>query len=72
MPPQVATTLTTPAPMNVPYTPSVEASTAAATAASALPATWGTLRSMRFFSSVPESGLSLMPSPCSPFCSVLH
>ncbi|MBH5337393.1 hypothetical protein IHE55_22565 [Streptomyces pactum] len=38
-PPAVATTLTTPAPMIVPYTPSREASTAAVTAASALPAT---------------------------------
>ncbi|SCD68355.1 hypothetical protein GA0115253_101415 [Streptomyces sp. Termitarium-T10T-6] len=46
-PPQVATTLITPAPAIVPYTPNCEASTAAATAATALPATCGRLRSMR-------------------------
>ncbi len=46
-PPQVATTLITPAPAMVPYTPSCEAATAAATAATALPATCGRLRSMR-------------------------
>ncbi|WP_157839151.1 hypothetical protein [Streptomyces flavidovirens] len=39
VPPLVATTLTTPAPMIVPYTPSLDASTAATTAATALPAT---------------------------------
>lgn len=39
VPPQVAITLTRPAPMIVPYTPSFEASTAATTAANALPAT---------------------------------
>ncbi|QZZ30686.1 hypothetical protein [Streptomyces sp. ST1015] len=56
-PPQVAITLTTPAPRIVPYTPKDEASFAASTAANALPATCGTLR----------SGLSRMPGPNLPF-----
>ncbi|MER7841768.1 hypothetical protein ABTY98_39260 [Streptomyces sp. NPDC096040] len=75
-PPQVATTLTTPAPTIVPYTPKQDASLAATTAATALPATWGTLRSIRFelpFTSSPipvsspEPGLSRIPEPCLPF-----
>ncbi|OKJ80078.1 hypothetical protein AMK32_27750 [Streptomyces sp. CB01883] len=64
MPPQVATTLTTPAPRIVPYTPKYEASLAATTAARALPATWGTLRSIRFR---PVSGVSRIPGTCLPF-----
>jgi len=82
-PPQVAMTLTTlapapaPAPGIVPYTPKEEASPAARTAATALPATWGTLRSIRFRFPPPDvssevdcrttSGLSRIPGPCLPF-----
>lgn len=75
-PPQVAITLTTPAPRIVPYTPKLDASSAATTAATALPATWGTLRSICFelpftsspvLVSSPEPGLSRIPEPCLPF-----
>lgn len=70
-------TPTTPAPAIVPYTPKEEASSAARTAATALPATWGTLRSIRFcltsssdaseldFRTTP--GFSRIPGPCLPF-----
>ncbi|NJP44519.1 hypothetical protein [Actinacidiphila epipremni] len=57
MPPHVPSTLTTPAPAIVPYTPRFEASFAATTAATALPATCGTLSS-----SLP-SRLELPPFP---------
>lgn len=71
-PPHVASTLTTPAPTIVPYTPSPAASLAATTAATALPATWGRLRSSRFplgFScaSWEVSGFSPISDPCLPF-----
>lgn len=73
-PPQVATTLIRPAPAIVPYTPKEEASLAATTAARALPATWGTLRSMRLdspfepTSATPASSdLSRIVGPCLPF-----
>ncbi|MGW5538482.1 hypothetical protein ACWER6_30425 [Streptomyces sp. NPDC004009] len=64
VPPQVATTLTTPAPRIVPYTPKYEASLAATTAARALPATWGTLRSIRLRLA---SGVSRIPGTYLPF-----
>ncbi|MEW2301792.1 hypothetical protein AB0958_17765 [Streptomyces sp. NPDC006655] len=72
----MAITLTTPAPRIVPYTPKEDASLAAITAATALPATWGTLRSIRFgrpftsspaLVSTPDPGLSRIPEPCLPF-----
>jgi hypothetical protein len=72
----VAITLTTPAPRTVPYTPAQDASSAATTAATALPATWGTLRPIRLGRPVtlspalawsPEPGLSRIPEPCLPF-----
>ncbi|OIJ67343.1 hypothetical protein WN71_013840 [Streptomyces mangrovisoli] len=75
----MAMTLTTPAPRIVPYTPKYEASLAATTAATALPATWGTLRSSRFLpagfvvtsspvlGSSTSSGLPRIPGPCLTF-----
>ncbi|MEU1040416.1 hypothetical protein ACFYP4_00485 [Streptomyces sp. NPDC005551] len=68
VPPHVAIALTTPAPRIVPYTPKYEASLAATTAATALPATCGTLRSTRFlFGSCEVSDVSPIPEPCLPF-----
>ncbi len=66
-------TLIRPAPRMVPYTPKEEASLAATTAARALPATWGTLRSIRLAPSVgasvspAASGFSRITGPCLSF-----